>query len=92
MDDDPFKRDKEIGGLPVLGCSQELKELVKEYLIDKIVVAITHEKSSQLISVLFWTGDIGSTEMVTINQLADMIMKIAGQELRKHTHFWPPRR
>ena len=32
-----------------------------------------------------WTGpvNIGSDEMVTINQLADMVMKIAGKKLNK---------
>jgi len=32
-----------------------------------------------------WTGpvNIGSDEMVTINQLADMAMEVAGKKLRK---------
>lgn len=59
VDDDPYKKGKEISGLPVMGSSQNLKELVKEYQIDMVVVAITHEKSSQLISTvtqLSWSG------------------------------------
>jgi exopolysaccharide biosynthesis polyprenyl glycosylphosphotransferase len=59
VDDDPSKKGKEIIGLPVLGSSHELKKLVKEYQIDMVVVAITHEKSSQLISTvthLSWSG------------------------------------
>ena len=59
VDDDPQKLGAVIQGLPVLGDSSQLQELVAQYKVDLVVVAITHEKSQQLINTLTrvsWTG------------------------------------
>jgi len=59
IDDDPQKIGTEISGIPVMGNSLQLSELVSHYKIDLVVVAITHEKSPQLINVLTkisWSG------------------------------------
>ena len=59
VDDDPKKIGSVIEGLPVLGKSSRLQELVSKYRVDLVVVAITHEKSQQLINTLTrvsWNG------------------------------------
>lgn len=59
VDDDPQKSGKVIGGLPVLGDSSRLQELVLQNRVDQVVVAVTHEKSPQLINMLTkisWNG------------------------------------
>ena len=55
----PKKIGTRVDGLPVLGNSSQLPELVKHFEIDTVVVAITHEKSQQLINTLTrvsWNG------------------------------------
>ena len=59
VDDDPEKIGTRVDGLPVLGNSSQLPELVKHFEIDTVVVAITHEKSQQLVNTLTrvsWNG------------------------------------
>jgi exopolysaccharide biosynthesis polyprenyl glycosylphosphotransferase len=59
IDDDPKKLGNVIEGLPVLGESNRLQELASQYKIDLVVVAITHEKSQQLVNTLTrtsWSG------------------------------------
>jgi exopolysaccharide biosynthesis polyprenyl glycosylphosphotransferase len=59
VDDDLQKIGTFIEGIPVLGDSQRLQELVSQYKIDLVVVAITHEKSQQLVNILTrisWNG------------------------------------
>jgi exopolysaccharide biosynthesis polyprenyl glycosylphosphotransferase len=59
IDDDPEKFGAEIAGLPVLGNSAQLPEIVHHHTVKLVVVAITHEKSSSLIKVLtkiYWNG------------------------------------
>jgi exopolysaccharide biosynthesis polyprenyl glycosylphosphotransferase len=59
VDDDPQKVGSMIEDLPVLGKSSQLQELVSKYRVDLVVVAITHEKSQQLINTLTrvsWNG------------------------------------
>lgn len=59
VDDDPTKVGAEVAGLPVLGDSSRLLELVSRMKVDLVVAAITHEKSQQLINQLTrvsWTG------------------------------------
>ena len=59
VDDDPQKLGTVVEGLPVLGESSRLQELVSQYKADLVVVAITHEKSQQLVNILTrvsWTG------------------------------------
>lgn len=52
VDDDPKKAGGGIDGVPVLGNTSLLPEVIKEYGVDLVVVAITYEKSSALISSL----------------------------------------
>jgi lipopolysaccharide/colanic/teichoic acid biosynthesis glycosyltransferase len=52
IDDDPKKAGTTIDGLPVLGDSSQLPYLVKHYSVGMVVVAITHTKSTALISNL----------------------------------------
>lgn len=43
IDDDAQKRDKWIDGQPVLGTSNQLRELIKQYKIQKVIVSIGDE-------------------------------------------------
>lgn len=52
VDDDPNKCNTVIDGAPVLGKSDQLKELVDQHKISMLVLAITHEKSPALINAL----------------------------------------
>ena len=52
LDDDPEKMDTTVDGVPVLGNTSQLDELVRQYHISMVVVAITHEKSSALLNNL----------------------------------------
>jgi len=52
VDDDPKKAGITVEGVPVLGNSQEMEELIKQQGAGLVVVAITHEKSGALISNL----------------------------------------
>lgn len=59
IDDDPPKTGTIVDGLPVLGNSSHLEELLNKYGISLMTVAITHEKSSKLINSLIrasWGG------------------------------------
>jgi exopolysaccharide biosynthesis polyprenyl glycosylphosphotransferase len=59
VDDDPEKIGTVLEELPVLGNSFQLPELVSRYKVDLVVVAITHEKSQQLVNTLTrvsWNG------------------------------------
>jgi len=49
VDDDPQKIGKDINGVPVLEDSSRLLELVQERQINIVALAITHEKSPQLL-------------------------------------------
>jgi lipopolysaccharide/colanic/teichoic acid biosynthesis glycosyltransferase len=52
IDDDPKKAGASVEGVSVLGDSNLLPDLIKQYAVDLVVVAITHEKSTALISSL----------------------------------------
>jgi exopolysaccharide biosynthesis polyprenyl glycosylphosphotransferase len=52
VDDDPIKAGATIEDLQVLGDSRSLESLVKQYKVKMVVVAITHEKSSDLVNTL----------------------------------------
>lgn len=59
IDDDPKKNGVEIDGLPVLGNSTQLSDLLKQEKVDLVVVAVTHEKSQALVNALTkicWNG------------------------------------
>lgn len=52
VDDDPAKKDLCISGIPVLGSSQELPQLIEKHKIDMVVLAIVREKSPKLMRTL----------------------------------------
>ena len=52
VDDDPAKAKTNIEGLPVLGTSRALDSLARRHKARTVVVAITHEKSPDLVSAL----------------------------------------
>jgi FlaA1/EpsC-like NDP-sugar epimerase len=59
VDDDPQKIGMVIQGKSVLGDNGQLQELLSRYKGDLVVVAVTHEKSQQLINTLTkisWNG------------------------------------
>jgi exopolysaccharide biosynthesis polyprenyl glycosylphosphotransferase len=52
VDDDPQKQEQEIAGLPVLGDSRDLLDLIDRYRVDKLVLAITDEMQGELFQTL----------------------------------------
>lgn len=59
IDDDPKKLGTEIDGVPVLGTSADIQAIHKKYQVKLLVLAITHEKSQQLLKELTrigWNG------------------------------------
>lgn len=52
VDDDPAKAETHIEGLPVLGDCRALDSLARRHKARTVVVAITHEKSPDLVSAL----------------------------------------
>lgn len=50
VDDDPAKAYFSVNGVKVVGDSAQLEELVKKYQANLVVLAITHEKSPELMS------------------------------------------
>jgi exopolysaccharide biosynthesis polyprenyl glycosylphosphotransferase len=52
VDDNPRKAGDMVHGVPILGDSQQLPELVNRYLVGLAVVAITHEKTGKLVEAL----------------------------------------
>jgi len=59
LDDAPSKLNTKIHGLPVLDITSRLPEIVSQYQISLVVVAITHEKSPNLVNILTrlsWNG------------------------------------
>lgn len=68
IDDDKLKKESLIDGSPVLGNSNDLPEIVKTYHISHLIVAITHEKCSEMLKVLIRCSHegIGITDMPTL--------------------------
>ena len=52
VDDDPQKQSTKHQGLPVLGNSSQLSEIVGQYKVNLVVLAITHGKSRALTNAL----------------------------------------
>ena len=52
LDDNPQKMGTSLDGAPVLGNTSQLDEMIAQYKIGMVVVAITHEKSSTLLNSL----------------------------------------
>jgi exopolysaccharide biosynthesis polyprenyl glycosylphosphotransferase len=52
LDDNPQKMSVSLDGNPVLGNTSQIDEIIAQYKIGMVVVAITHEKSSTLLNSL----------------------------------------
>lgn len=52
IDDDPAKLGEIVAGIAVLGDSRRLPELIKVHRAKLLVIAITHDKSPELLNVL----------------------------------------
>ncbi|MCP4105923.1 MAG: polysaccharide biosynthesis protein [Desulfobacteraceae bacterium] len=48
IDDDPFKMNQKIHGIPVLGILQDIEEIVKQYAVDEIIIAISSASAIQM--------------------------------------------
>jgi exopolysaccharide biosynthesis polyprenyl glycosylphosphotransferase len=59
LDDNPQKLGTTIDGAPVLGTTSQIDEMIGQYKIGIVVVAITHEKSSLLLNNLVRLSFIG---------------------------------
>ncbi len=89
-DDDPEKLGTRLDGLPVLGNSSQLQALAGQHRVTLAVVAITHEKSSELIANLArlsWGGcqviDMPSlyeflTGRVPTEHISDLWLSLSG--------------
>ena len=99
VDDDPRKVGSNIDGLPVLGASINLVELINQYKVNLVVVAITHQKSSPLLMILnrvFMSGckliDIPTlyeflTGKIPINHISDMWLYF--NNINYHKLYYP---
>ena len=59
IDDDPKKKGTDVEGLPVLGNSSQLQDIVEQNRLTLLIIAITREKSDALLralSRLSWNG------------------------------------
>lgn len=65
VDDSPGKAGGSVDGVPVLGSSSQIPQLMEEHAVGLVVVAITHEKSARLLDGLARLSFQG-------NQLIDM--------------------
>jgi len=52
LDDNPQKLGTTIDGAPVLGTASQIDEMISQFKVGIVVVAITHEKSSMLLNNL----------------------------------------
>jgi exopolysaccharide biosynthesis polyprenyl glycosylphosphotransferase len=59
VDDDPCKQGVQIQGYPVLGCGNQLEELVDQYHITDIVFAISSEINPELFRALLSVQETG---------------------------------
>ncbi len=56
LDDDPDKQGKEIESLPVLGTLAQVKDVVRKYAVDDVVIALplhAHQKLANLVAELY---------------------------------------
>jgi sugar transferase (PEP-CTERM system associated) len=52
LDDDPEKHGKDVLGIPIIGRTKDIVHMVEEKKANIVVVAITHEKKSELLRSL----------------------------------------
>jgi exopolysaccharide biosynthesis polyprenyl glycosylphosphotransferase len=82
IDDDVTKHDSPIHGVSVLGGADVLLSMTKNRLVDAVIVAITHEKTSTLWDVLL-AVKMSHIEVVDVAYLYESLMgKIPVSHLR----------
>ena len=82
IDDDPENRGKEIEGIPVLGTSQDLVQLVRELHPSEVVIAITH---SQQIKPVLFQAILEVREMgVPVTTMANLYENVTGRVPVEH--------
>jgi exopolysaccharide biosynthesis polyprenyl glycosylphosphotransferase len=59
VDDDPEKADQEVEGLPILGNSEHLLELISEQQISDLIVAITGKLRGGMFQALLDANELG---------------------------------
>jgi exopolysaccharide biosynthesis polyprenyl glycosylphosphotransferase len=87
MDDDPKKQGRVIDGLPVLGNSSQLAEIIEKHQISLLAVAITHGPPGELINRLIkasWKG-CELTDMPSITEY--LTGKVPTAHISDYWHF-----
>jgi exopolysaccharide biosynthesis polyprenyl glycosylphosphotransferase len=72
LDDNPQKMGISIDGVPILGNSDQIDEMIARYKIGMVVVAITHEKSPTLLSDLVRLSLMG-VELIDMPNLYEFL-------------------
>ncbi|MGB8992800.1 MAG: sugar transferase [Desulfobaccales bacterium] len=72
LDDSPHKLGMAIDGVPILGNSGQIDEVIAQFKIGMVVVAITHEKSSALLSSLVRLSLMG-VELIDMPNLYEFL-------------------
>jgi exopolysaccharide biosynthesis polyprenyl glycosylphosphotransferase len=80
VDDDPAKQGRVIVGLPVLGTSEELRQVVEANQISEIVVAITHSIPGEVIGRLAECSNQG----VQITPMTQLYERVTGKVAVEH--------
>ena len=80
VDDDPAKRTRRMGEHAVLGNSEALPSLVREHVVEGIVVAVAGEKRERLIQATLQCR----MEGVFVSDLLTMGEELAGKILLQH--------
>ncbi len=69
LDDDPLKKNTLIHGVPVLGNIDELKNVVKQYGIESIIIAITNINYQKLRKIYQNAKDSGVSEIKIVPKI-----------------------
>ena len=80
LDDNPQKLGTTIDGSTVLGNTSQLDEMIRQYKIGMVVVAITHEKSSTLLNNLVRLSFMG----VQVIDMPSLYEVLAGKIPTQH--------
>ncbi len=70
VDDDPYKQDTTIQGVPVLGKSEDIPEVAKKYAVDEIIVALPSSGHKNIVRI---------TEIADKAQLKTQVMPNIGK-------------
>ena len=85
IDDDPVKNGLTIDGLPVLGGSHQLIDIVKGYAVHQVIVCVSNELRSDVYPKLVEAGFGG----VVVYEMPIFYEKIAGKVPVLHnSHLW----